>query len=342
MDLRDLRTAARPAGGHGDLGPPARRPRSVPRWRVALLSALIATAGSTLARAQAPPDSATVTWTDTGDDGMVGTATTIDLRRSQSPITAANWGQAVQLPGVQPPGPPGTPERFVVRGLSYGTTYYFAMRVSDEVGNWSGLSNVAVWSWSTDTTPPAAPHGLAATLQGGTVRLTWAAGTESDLAGYNVYRARSAAGPFSRINGSVQTGTGYDDTRPPASGPSWYQVTALDQSGNESVASSSVSVSLSTALSIAMFPGYPNPSKRSEPVRIPMVMSMGGAGAWLDIVDAAGRNVRRIDLGSFGAGNQEIAWDGKNDAGRLVAPGIYTAILSGHGLSGIERLVRVP
>ena len=245
--------------------------------------------------------------------------------------------------GVQAPGPPGTPEEFVVRGLAFGTTYYFAMSVGDEVGNWSALSNVAVLSWSLDTSPPAVPIGLAATFKNGSVHLAWAANTEPDLAGYNIYRSASVAGPFARINGSVETDTAYDDAGPPASGGlAWYEVAALDQSGNQSAASAPVSVSIATTLSIAMSPGYPNPSRLSEVVRIPVVMSMSGAGARLDIADAAGRSLRHIDLGSFGAGNQEIAWDGRNDAGRLVAPGVYSAILSGHDLSGVVRLVRVP
>ena len=134
-----------------------------------------------------------------------------------------------------------------------------------------------------------------------------------------------------------------NDAGPSASGGlEWYEVAALDQSGNQSATSAPVSVSIATTLSIAMSPGYPNPSRLSEVVRIPVVMSMSGAGARLDIADAAGRSVRHIDLGSFGAGNQEIAWDGRNDAGRLVAPGVYSAMLSGHDLSGLVRLVRVP
>lgn len=341
MGLQDVKPAATVSAERGDLDPRARGGPSRRRWLPIVVTALLVPVAS-LARAQALPDSVTLAWTETGDDSMVGTATTIDLRRSQNPITSANWSQATPVPGVPAPGPAGTAEAYVVHGLTFGTRYYFAVRVSDEAGNWSNLSNVAVWDWSSDTTPPAVPQGLAATLRGGTVQLTWAADTEPDLAGYNIYRSTSEGGPFSRINSSVETGTSYDDTSPPPSGSSWYQVTALDRSGNESAASGAVSVSISTTLSIVMSPGYPNPSKLSEQVRIPVAMGMSGAGVRLDIMDAAGRCVRRIDLGPLGAGNQEIAWDGKNDAGRLVAPGIYTAVLSGHGLSGVERLVRVP
>ena len=38
------------------------------------------------------------------------------------------------------PRPAGQPESFVVTGLTGGTTYYFAIKAIDEVGNGSGLS----------------------------------------------------------------------------------------------------------------------------------------------------------------------------------------------------------
>ena len=40
-----------------------------------------------------------------------------------------------------------------------------------------------------DTTPPAAPTGLTATPGSGSVTLSWAANSETDLAGYNVFRS---------------------------------------------------------------------------------------------------------------------------------------------------------
>ena len=303
---------------------------------------LLASALASPARAQAPADSLRVSWTDPGDDGLIGTAALIDLRRSSSPITLANWNQATLVPGVQHPGPAGTPEQFVVHGLDYGSTYYFALRVSDEAGNWSPLSNVAVWNGIVDTTPPSVPRTLAATLQGGTVHLTWTPDTEPDLAGYNVYRGAAAAGPYARVNSALVTAASFDDAPPPAVGGWWYQVTALDQAGNESAASTPVGAGLPGTSTIVMAPPYPNPSRRADAVQIPLVVGMSGAGVRIEIRDAAGQCVRRLDLGSIGAGNQEVTWDGKNDAGRLVAPGIYTAILTGHGLTGLARLVRLP
>ncbi len=59
-----------------------------------------------------------------------------------TPINADNWDQAVQA-GVQQPQSytAGTPESFTVKGLQPGTTYCFAIKTSDQIPNWSDISN---------------------------------------------------------------------------------------------------------------------------------------------------------------------------------------------------------
>jgi len=264
------------------------------------------------------------------------------MRMSTAAITLSNWDQATVVPGVRAPGPSGTAETMVVRGLTNGVTYYFAVRLADEAGNWSDVSNVVRWDWSLDETVPAAPQGLTAKRTGGTVHLGWTANTETDLAGYNVYRATSAGGPFARINTSLVTGTSYDDSSLPASDVLWYAVAALDQSGNESAKSAAVSVSGTDKLGITLLPPYPNPSAAGAAVKLPMLVTSTTSGVRLDIQDSGGRRVRRFDLGSLPPGNQEIVWDGTNEMGRQTAPGVYSAVLGGHGLTGVVRLVRVP
>ena len=97
---------------------------------------------------------AILTWTAPGDDGSVGTATSYDLRRSASAITAANFSQATAVTGLAAPKVAGSTETFTVTGLAPGT-YYFALKAVDEAGNWSLISNV-VTKTVLDTTPPGA------------------------------------------------------------------------------------------------------------------------------------------------------------------------------------------
>ncbi len=104
--------------------------------------------------------SVTLQWTATGDDSLSGTATAYDVRWSTTPITAANWAGATQATGEPTPGTPGTSQNYTVRGLSRQVTYYFAVRIQDEAGNASALSNVVTVT-TPDTAPPASIRDMA-------------------------------------------------------------------------------------------------------------------------------------------------------------------------------------
>lgn len=83
-----------------------------------------------------------LSWTATGDDDMDRPASAYDIRYRTSPITAENWSSATQVSGEPLPSSPGTSQSFTLHGLSVNTTYHFAMKVADDAGNLSALSNV--------------------------------------------------------------------------------------------------------------------------------------------------------------------------------------------------------
>jgi hypothetical protein len=86
--------------------------------------------------------SISMSWTATGDDGNTGTATSYDIRYSTSPITLGNWGSATPATGEPAPALAGTTQNYTLPGLTGSTTYYVAIRTTDNSGNVSGLSNV--------------------------------------------------------------------------------------------------------------------------------------------------------------------------------------------------------
>jgi hypothetical protein len=79
--------------------------------------------------------SVTLGWTSVGDDLLEGTASRYDLRYSENPINATNFDLANEVIGEPMPSPSGTAETFKVTGLQQNTTYYFALKVFDNVGN---------------------------------------------------------------------------------------------------------------------------------------------------------------------------------------------------------------
>jgi hypothetical protein len=102
---------------------------------------------------------ASLRWSAVGDDSLTGTASSYDIRYSTSPITTTNWGSATQVTGEPVPAVSGTVTNFTVTGLTRQTTYYFAMKVTDDAGNPSAISNV-VNVTTPDQTAPAAVRDL--------------------------------------------------------------------------------------------------------------------------------------------------------------------------------------
>ena len=84
-----------------------------------------------------------LSWNAPGDDGAIGTAQSYDLRYSTSPITNASWNTATPAVGEPTPTLAGSNQSMTVSGLLPNTTYYFAIKSTDEAGNISALSNIA-------------------------------------------------------------------------------------------------------------------------------------------------------------------------------------------------------
>ena len=141
---------------------------------------------SDLAVSSVTTSSATLTWTAPGDDSSTGTATTYDVRYSTSLITSPNFSSARQATGEPSPSIAGSSETFTVTGLSAGTTYFFAMKTSDEVPNTSSISNVPSGTTTAagDTTAPAAIADLATSnIPTSSIDLSWTAPGDDNSTG---------------------------------------------------------------------------------------------------------------------------------------------------------------
>lgn len=300
-----------------------------------------------LATGTVTSSSVQLTWNAVGDDSLSGTATSYDVRRSSAPITEANWSSATTVPGVPAPAAPGTAQSVTASGLDRSSDLYFAAKVFDEEGNASALSNVVSVPRLLDSAPPGTPAGLSAsraTPSG--VLVDWSDNAEPDLAGYRVYRAVASAGPFTLISGgSLVAASQYLDAAAPDSSALWYQVSAVDATGNESARTSAFRIWLAgqEVLAWTLQPAYPNPSSLASAVTLPIeVPASGPFEGRLEITNSAGERVRAIDLQGLSPGAQSVQWDGLNDAGRRTAPGMYRAWLFVGGRREAVKLVRTP
>lgn len=92
-----------------------------------------------------------------------------------------------------------------------------------------------------DTVAPNPPVGFQVQDQAGMVRITWEENAEADLAGYRLYKSSSENGPFAQVNSEPLLCPWYMDYVTPAA-MTFYKVTALDDSGNESAFSQVIGI----------------------------------------------------------------------------------------------------
>ena len=98
----------------------------------------------------------------------------------------------------------------------------------DTVGN---ASEPAIKDYIVDNTAPAAPDGVEAQLQNGTVQLHWEAVADADLSGYRVYRKLENE-DYQSIGVVTKTNTSYVDKKITVNQLYTYYIVAVDLAGN--------------------------------------------------------------------------------------------------------------
>jgi fibronectin type 3 domain-containing protein len=126
-----------------------------------------------------------------------------------------------------------------------GKTYRYSVRSAARYPNGvieSGDSNLASVTLI-DIFPPAAPQGLVVVFVPAVgeapahLELSWAINSETDIAGYNVYRSEQDRTPGTRLNPELLLTPAFRDMNAVPGRRYLYTVTAVDRSGNESPAS---------------------------------------------------------------------------------------------------------
>jgi hypothetical protein len=317
--------------------------------RVETLLVAAACLGFALLPAPGRADSVSLTWTAPGDDGNTGTASSYEIRFSPNPVTADTagwWASATPVGSVPAPHRAGTRESFVVVGLAPASTYYFALRTSDEVPNVSGTSNIAVKETSSAPITLATPGNFQADVTGGTVLLTWtpvpSGGPE---VGYHLYR-KGTADPARALlatlpvttasfgDSTASGGTGYD-----------FSLAAYDDAGDGTAATLHVSMPGPTSAVVSaqeVVHGYPNPARDQVTFRLNVDASAPEAHTRVTVFDLTGHKICLLADQEFTPGSHSIAWACKSDEGYHVAPGIYNVIVEGPRGRAVTRVAIVP
>ncbi len=199
-----------------------------------------------------------------------------------------------------------------------------------------------VTGYSVDDLAPAAPAPFAGDYGAGATHLHWGVNSETDLAGYRIYRGTSGGfvpGPGSFV--AQVPDTGYADA---GAAGSWYKLTAVDVHGNESPVATlspgaTVDVPIGASDRIAFAAPVPNPSRGSATFALSLPRAMP---IRLAVFDAGGRRVRVLRDGAEAAGEHSIRWDLRDDEGGAVKPGLYFARLEADGTTLMRKMAAIP
>jgi len=185
---------------------------------------------------------------------LAGTA----IRLQRKLLTTTPTKKPNESQGPLAPAPEATEENLLVeataqtsgraldKDVRFGETYeYRAQRVArvpvdGKTLELAGPLTAPLRVEVKDVFPPAAPSGLAAVAIGGenggepAIDLSWQPDTETDLAGYIVYR-REGGGDWQRISPAQPVvGPAFHDAQVLAGHTYMYAVTAIDEGGRES------------------------------------------------------------------------------------------------------------
>ncbi|MHB8842006.1 MAG: S-layer homology domain-containing protein, partial [Candidatus Aquicultor sp.] len=165
-------------------------------------------------------------------------------------------GYRITRDGANPVDVVGT--TISITDLTANTTYTFKVEAIDAQGNLSSTGpSITVTTLPQPSSPssggsgynapPAAPKNLHLVANQGTIELAWDKNTESDLAGYNIYRrVKGKSGDAVKLNSELIKGTSFTDTTVLVGTTYIYYVVAVDTAGGASQKSIEIEAALAS------------------------------------------------------------------------------------------------
>jgi hypothetical protein len=190
--------------------------------------------------------------------------------------------------------------------------------------------------YSVDNIAPGIPTNLRYSDPG---VLEWDPAPEEDVAYHTVYGSETPE--FDET--ATLIGHTVDPTFDVSGNPfGYYHVTTSDFAGNEGDPATIEGETSSTPESdqlprtFALGGGRPSPFREGTAIVFDVPVS---EVVRLVIYDATGRQVRVLAEGRHVPGRHRVVWDGTNDSGRQVVPGVYFARMEAGSFRATQRLV---
>ncbi|HWW17196.1 MAG TPA: hypothetical protein VNY81_01145 [Candidatus Saccharimonadales bacterium] len=157
-------------------------------------------------------------------------------------LSQAKWKSPLAFLGAAPTN------SYRDTAFDFGKSYLYTVRtvIPGDGSAIESSDSVPAMVTPRDIFPPAVPQGLVAAVLSPEpnappeVDLSWSINTETDLAGYHVYRGEQQDTPGQLVTPVLLLSPAYRDTSVQPGHRYWYSVTAVDRSGNESAPSAPV------------------------------------------------------------------------------------------------------
>jgi hypothetical protein len=190
---------------------------------------------------------------------------------------------------------------------------------------------------------------VAAVAREGSVRLEWEVAESTELEGFAVLRrdgdAETMANSFTRLTPALLPATGgtrttytYDDDSVSPERLYTYRIEAFEPNGTRSFTERTVQTG-AWAQRLALYPAAPNPFRPATTIAFEVAQP---GPVRIDIVDVAGRRLRRLLDSDLIVRRHAVVWDGRDDGGRPVAAGTYVVHLQNAGLTRQRKVVLMP
>ena len=193
---------------------------------------------------------------------------------------------------------------------------------------------------SVDDIFPKAPPSLTANYNGITGNLLmWDPSNDEDVVAFRVYRDTNPGfTPAPQFLIAELMAAEYTDAGAPNPFDQHYQVTAIDDAGNEGPPAIAVRTSTPGLGTVyALLGNKPNPFNPATTIefRVPS----GGGPVALRIFDTAGRLVRTVVEEFFEGGTHRRDWNGRDDTGTVVGSGTYFYRLEAPGFEETKKML---
>ncbi len=176
------------------------------------------------------------------------------------------------------------------------------------------LRHVALACWLCALPQAVLPQALA-------IQLRWTPNLEHDLCCYIVCRD-TIPGTTKAFAWVAKSDSSYEDLEVMSGKVYYYRLIAVDDQGNRSEPSAQVGAvaSLRPLRAFDLKPNYPNPFHFSTAIAFHLPQA---ARVELAIFNLLGQRVRTLLEENRNSGSHRVYWNGRDEAGNLVANGVY-------------------